>query len=88
MKNLRKIALSTLFVVVALSATSCIKPYDKPEFVTIEASQTAFLIPLVGDTAEQASFQSEELLSQAMVATKEVQIPHRWVQTGRWEWQG
>ena len=66
----------------------CVKPYDKPEFVTIEASQTAFLIPLVGDSTNQAAFESEELLLEAKVATKEIQIPHRWVQTGRWRWVG
>ena len=73
-----------MLAIMCMSMTACgIKPFDKPELVTIEASQTAFLIPLVGDVTEQASFQSEELLSQAMVATKEVQIPHRWVKTGR-----
>lgn len=70
------------------TTTACVKPYDTPEFYTIEASQTAFLIPLVGDTEDQASFASEELLAKAMIATKEVQIPHRWVQTGRRSWQG
>lgn len=64
------------------------KPYDKPEYVTIEASQTAFLVPLTGDTSNQASFESEEMLEQAKVATKEIQIPHRWVQTGRQNWVG
>ena len=71
-----------------LCFTGCIKPYDKPEFVTIEASQTAFLVPLVGDSSNQASFESEELLLEAKVATKEIQIPHRWVQTGRKSWKG
>ena len=66
----------------------CRRPYDKPEFVTIEASQTAFLIPLVGDTSDQGAFESEELLLQAKVATKEIQIPHRWVQTGRRDYTG
>jgi regulator of protease activity HflC (stomatin/prohibitin superfamily) len=75
-------------IVMIMSLTGCIKPYDKPEFVTIEASQTAFLVPLTGDTSEQASFASEELLEQAKVATKEVQIPHRWVQLGRANWNG
>ena len=82
------IALVLIVVVVCCMFTGCIKPYDKPEFVTIEASQTAFLIPLVGDTSNQASFESEELLLQAKVATKEIQIPHRWVQTGRRNWMG
>ena len=68
--------------------TGCVKPYDKPEFVTIEPSQTAFLIPLVGDTTAQASFESEEMLLNAKVPTKEIQIPHHWVQTGRKSWKG
>lgn len=68
--------------------TGCVRPYDKPEFVTIEPHQTAFLIPLIGDTTSQASFESEEMLMQAKVAAKEIQIPHRWVQTGRMHWKG
>jgi hypothetical protein len=84
----KRITLSVLLFVVMLALASCIRPYDKPEFVTIEPSQTAFLIPLVGDTETQASFESEELLASAKVAMKEVQIPHRWVQAGRMDWQG
>ena len=68
--------------------TGCRKPYDTPEFVTIEPHQTAFLIPLIGNTTNQASFESEEMLMQAKVSTKEIQIPHRWVQTGRKHWMG
>ena len=68
--------------------TGCIRKYDTPEFVTIEPHQTAFLIPLIGDTTNQASFESEEMLMQARVSTKEIQIPHRWVQTGRFHWKG
>ncbi len=77
-----------LVVILMASLASCRKPYDKPELVTITPSQTAFLIPLVGDTADQGAFESEELLTEAKVATKEVQIPHRWVQTGRRSWKG
>lgn len=88
MKKAKIIIVAFLIATMAMGLTSCVKPYNKPEFITIEASQTAFLIPLVGDTTEQASFQSEELLEKAMVATKEVEIPHRWVQTGRWSWAG
>lgn len=88
MKKISKILLAIILMLIPVLFTGCIKPYDKPELVTIEASQTAFLVPLIGDSSEQASFQSEELLAQAMVATKEVQIPHRWVQLGRKEWRG
>ncbi len=82
MKHLKKILLLVTMLVVVCALAAC-KPYDKPEFVTIEASQTAFLIPLVGDTSDQGVFESEELLLEAKVATKEIQIPHRWVQTGK-----
>lgn len=85
---MKKTILAIALALTALTFTGCRRPYDKPEFQTIEPSQTAFLIPLVGDTDNQASFESEELLSSAKVATKEVQIPHRWVQTGRYDWTG
>lgn len=86
---MKKIISLLLILVMCLTMfTACRKPYDTPEFVTIEPHQTAFLIPLIGDTSNQASFESEEMLMQAKVSTKEIQIPHRWVQTGRKAWQG
>lgn len=88
-KNFVRIALfATLMLMLCLCFTGCVKPYDTPEFKTIEPSQSAFLVPLVGDTSNQSSFESEEMLLSAKVATKEIQIPHRWVQTGRFNWQG
>lgn len=88
MKHIKKIVLVVLMLVMVMVLTGCRKPYDKPEFVTIEASQTAFLIPLIGDTSNQGVFESEELLLEAKVATKEIQIPHRWVQLGRASYNG
>ena len=88
MKIKKLTVLAMLLVMICCLFTGCRKPYDKPEFVTIEASQTAFLIPLTGDSTNQASFESEELLAQAKIATKEIQIPHRWVQMGRRHWMG
>lgn len=88
MKIKKLITLLLVIVMACTLFTGCRKPYDTPEFVTIEASQTAFLIPLVGDSTTQSAFESEELLIEAKVATKEIQIPHRWVQTGRKHWMG
>lgn len=88
MKNKKLITLMLVVIMVCTLFAGCRKPYDKPEFVTIEPSQTAFLIPLVGDSATQSAFESEELLLNHKVATKEIQIPHRWVQTGRKDWDG
>lgn len=87
-KTKRTIAITLLVGASMTTLTGCIKPYNKPEFITIEANQTAFLIPLVGDTSEQGVFESEALLAETKVATKEVQIPKRWVQTGRRSWKG
>ena len=84
----RIIALTLMLVVMLTMLCGCRRPYDTPEFVTIEASQTAFLIPLIGDTGSQGVFESEDLLLEAKVATKEIQIPHRWVQLGRKDWNG
>ena len=89
MKTLRKLLFLSIFmVVVCFCFTGCIRPYDKPEFQKIEPSQSAFLIPLVGDSTSQGAFDSEEMLLANKVATKEVQIPHRWVQLGRMNWVG
>ena len=85
---MKKIITLILALTLCLSLCGCRRPYDTPEFVTIEPSQTAFLIPLVGDTTDQSAFASEDLLNEHKIATKEVQIPHRWVQTGRKNWQG
>jgi hypothetical protein len=70
-----------LLCVMALSG--CMKPYDKPEFVEVDTSETGFLIPLEGDAARQEKFQSESYLRDRKVAAKRVQITHRWIQEGR-----
>lgn len=79
----------TLGVVLAITfmLTGCV-PYDKPEIQVIEPSQTAFLIPLEGKTSDQKEFMSENFLQSAKVATKQVQIPHRWLQEGNMESDG
>lgn len=83
------IVLALVLAMCCTMFTGCFrKPYDTPEFVTIEPSQTAFLIPIVGDTTTQSAFESEDMLLNAKVATKEIQIPHRWVQTGRKHYMG
>jgi SPFH domain / Band 7 family len=72
-------------IAVALCAViglTCIRPYDVPEFVEVDSSESAFLIPLEGDTANQSTFQSVKFLEEKKVATKRVQITHRWQQTG------
>jgi len=71
-----------------LGAASCVRPYDSPEYVEIDTSETGFLIPLEGDTTEQVKFQSENFLAQHKVTAKRVRITHRWSQEGRLPGQG
>ena len=74
-------------VLVALGTMSifsgCVRPYDTPEYSEIDTSETGFLIPLEGNSGNQAKFQSEEYLRELKVAAKRVQITHRWSQEGR-----
>ena len=91
-KMLRWSGLLLMLGVFTALMTGCfMKPYDKPEFVTIEPNQTAFVIPLEGATSDQGQFESVEYLQDKQVATKRIQIPHKWVKTGRMassgEWQ-
>ncbi len=59
-----------------------VKPYDVPEFVEIDSSESAFLIPLEGNAENQAAFHSVKYLEEKKVAAKRVQITHRWSPTG------
>ncbi len=83
--------LSWLTVLLSMTALGgCgFKPYDAPEYVEIKPNETAFLVPLEGrSNAGQAKFMSIEFLDAAKVATKRVQIPHRWSQNGYWPSNG
>jgi len=78
-----KLALIGTTLVLATMLTGCGRGFDKPQWESIGASETAFLIPTIGDVTQQKGFGSEEYLKANMVATKDIQIPHIWRQTGR-----
>lgn len=87
-KNMRVLVLA-IWCVVVLSLTGCERqPYNVPEFVDIAPNETAFMIPMSGDTTNQKQWQSEEFLAQKQVSSKRVEIPHEWVQTGRGTGEG
>src|ERR1041385_4386876 len=69
-------------LILAVGGVLFIRPYDVPEFVEVDSSESAFLIPLEGDTANQSAFRSVQFLEEKKVATKRVQITHRWRQLG------
>ena len=87
---MRKLPISVVAAIVAATAVPVlivlgvvfIRPYDVPEFIEVDSSESAFLIPLEGDTANQSAFQSVKFLEEKKIATKRVQITHRWLPMG------
>lgn len=77
-----KTKLLTLIALATIALAGC-KPVNIPDVKTIEPSQTAFLVPLEGETSKQSSFDSEAFYTKSKVATKRVTISKRWRQTGR-----
>lgn len=77
-------------VVSAFILTGC-GPYPTEQAVEVKNNETAFVVPLEGDTkAKQAQFMSIDYLEKAKVATKRIMIPLRKRSTGRawfdYEW--
>src|SRR5580765_2925684 len=64
-------------LIIMLSMAGCMRQYDKPEYILIDTSETGFLIPLEGNSGEQAKFESEEYLKANKAPSKRVQITHR-----------
>lgn len=75
-------AASVILAGMALFLSSC-KPYQTPVYKQIGNNETAFVIPLEGDTSNQAKLNSKEILEKHKVATKRIEIPTRWNKTGR-----
>lgn len=80
MKNIKFLIL----FVMGLAIVGC-NP-NIPPIQTIEPSQTAFLVPLEGQTSNQGTFNSEAFLEQAKVASKRVTIPQRARSLGVMPW--
>lgn len=76
------------FVILAIGLTTgCRGPFQQEVFEEIGPSETAFLVPLEGNTkSDQAAFMSIDFLEKAKVATKRVSIPTRQQKTGRKPW--
>lgn len=89
---MNKFTFTILFAAVlsAFILTGC-GPYPTEQAVEVKNNETAFVVPLEGDTkAKQAQFMSIDYLEKAKVATKRIVIPLRKRSTGRawfdYEW--
>lgn len=80
---MKKISLMLVMIGITVASSGCMRPYPKPIIEEIGNNETAFLVPMEGDTGKQAKFDSAEQLNQMKVAAKRVTIPVTWVKTGR-----
>lgn len=71
-----------LLLIVVLSQTGCWRPYNTPVFADIAPNETAYVIPLNGDTTDQAKFNSVDFLEQHKVGAKRIQVPRVWINDG------
>ena len=79
----KHLALIAIAAFAMTSLTACGSP-KLEKLVEIAPNQTAFMVPLEGNTkADQGKFMSEDYLNQNKVATKRVSLPQRKVATGR-----
>jgi regulator of protease activity HflC (stomatin/prohibitin superfamily) len=74
---------ATVMLVCILPFFASCKPYQTPVYKEISNNETAFVIPLEGDTKAQAKFDSKAFLEKHKVGTKRIEIPTRWNQEGR-----
>lgn len=78
--------LTTLLIVaMTMIFTSCgfIRPYDKPEYVSIGTNETAFLIDQFADDNSSGQVKVNGTSDYRTVNSKLVRINHKWVKTGR-----
>lgn len=80
---MKQIRLLAILLAVSIFSTGCIKPYMTPLFEEVKNEETAFVIPLEGETSDQAKLQSIDYLEAKKVASKRIEIPQAWVKTGR-----
>jgi hypothetical protein len=71
-------------ILASLAIVSGCRPYNAPQPYLIESNETAFVIPLEGESLKgQGRFESVEFLEKTKVATKRIEVAKRWRQTGR-----
>ena len=85
MSRFRPNQIATLLAacMLALCFSGCMKPYEVPEYIDIDTSETAFMVPLEDSTGKQTKLDSAEAYAALQVSAKRVLIPKRWNKTGR-----
>lgn len=95
---MKKLSVALIGLLFMAMFTSCVRPYDKPEYVEIGANETAFVVPLFTGTdvsgkavktEDQVQInENEEFFRKNQVSQKLIQIPHIWIKTDRFTRSG
>ena len=87
--QMKKNSLLLVAMLLVLALVSCRRPYQEKRYEVIAPNETAFVIPLEGaNKTNQGKFGSEEYLQESKVAAKRIEIPTRFHQNGRRDWEG
>lgn len=90
MKSIKGIIRFIIASAMLATLTACMGPPPVPPLVVVKPNETAFVIPLEGDTKAQQKFESVEFLNAHKVQSKRIEIPIRERSTGRlwndYEW--
>lgn len=95
---MKKLSFAIIGLLIVAMFTSCVRPYDKPEYVEIGPNETAFVVPMftgkdanggkVATTDQVQINENEEYFKNKQVSQKLIQIPHTWIKTGRFTRSG
>ena len=80
--NGSKLGMLCMVIFMMFNLTGCGDP-KLPMIVEVHPSETAFVIPLEGNTSSQGKMMSAEYLSQMKVATKRIYLAQTKISTGR-----
>lgn len=81
-----KFLIITYCLVSLFTVTGCVKPAKVDVYEEIQPYETAFVVPLEGNSKDQKQMMSIEFLEKSKVATKRIYIPQTEVKTGRFYW--
>ncbi|MFZ1720809.1 MAG: hypothetical protein WAU28_05730 [Candidatus Moraniibacteriota bacterium] len=71
-------------VTLAVLLSGCMGPAEIPPIEVVKPNETAFVIPLEGDSASQEKFESVKYLQAKKVQAKRITLPIKKRETGRW----
>ena len=82
----RSTAVVLLFVGISTMTTACMGPAKVLPLENVGPNETAFVIPMEGDSTKQAKFESVKFLEEHKVLSKRIELPVRERSTGRMWW--